>query len=467
MIFNDKGEPVKMGYDGAESVSRHRNWLNNNSPVDHSEEQVLDFHKRNTLVAHLYDLYRSDTICYAIVEAMVTNISTPRLISQTGNDEYDQKREKLFSRFFLNCEVSGLSMAEVIRLIIRELCLAGECFILLGSKKLQMIEGNRIATDPKNKKKQEVEGVVLNSEGTPTSYRICGFDKNGRLDVKNGKYVSARNCIHIAHRTRINSIRGIPLMASCVSHLKDISELIKASVNKAKVSSLLTAFVKSETNFHQMHNVNGYDEPLRSSHTSLKTGSICYLEPNESIEILKGGDIGNLDAFIRERVADCLSTLGLSLECLRSYSNSSYASSRATRSMLAHKFNEYRSMLETKGLNRVAFWYSAKLNKEGILTAPADIDMQDYKLAWKAIPTLDAQKDAVTHNVLLKNGMTNLSKIQGEKGEDWTEILEGRAKELSAIKEIADKYGINASMLMPEYSFDQPLDDSDEVDNKT
>ena len=63
--------------------------------------------------------------------------------------------------------------------------------------------------------------------------------------------------------------------------------------------------------------------------------------------------------------------------------------------------------------------------------------------------------------------MTNLSKIQGEKGEDWTEILEGRAKELSAIKEIADKYGINASMLMPEYSFDQPLDDSDEVDNKT
>jgi len=93
--------------------------------------------------------------------------------------------------------------------------------------------------------------------------------------------------------------------------------------------------------------------------------------------------------------------------------------------------------------------------------------MQDYKLAWKAIPTLDAQKDAVTHNVLLKNGMTNLSKIQGEKGEDWTEILEGRAKELSAIKEIADKYGINASMLMPEYSFDQPLDDSDEVDNKT
>ena len=46
-------------------------------------------------------------------------------------------------------------MAEVIRLIIRELCLAGECFILLGSKKLQMIEGNRIATDPKNKKKQE------------------------------------------------------------------------------------------------------------------------------------------------------------------------------------------------------------------------------------------------------------------------------------------------------------------------
>ena len=76
MIFNDKGEPVKMGYDGAESVSRHRNWLNNNSPVDHSEEQVLDFHKRNTLVAHLYDLYRSDTICYAIVEAMVTNSIT-------------------------------------------------------------------------------------------------------------------------------------------------------------------------------------------------------------------------------------------------------------------------------------------------------------------------------------------------------------------------------------------------------
>lgn len=466
MIFNHNGDPVKLGYDGAEPVSRHRNWLNNNSPVDHSEEQVLNFHKRQTLVAHLYDLYRSDTICYAIVEAMVTNISSPKFISQTGNDKYDQAREKLFKKFFLNCEVSGLSMAEVIRLIVRELCLAGEVLVILGDK-LQMIECSRLASDPKNKKKQEIEGVVLNNKGAPSSYRICGYDKNGRLDVKNGKYISARNCIHIAHRTRINSIRGVPLLASSVSHLKDISELIKASVNKAKVSSLLTAFVKSETNFHQMHNVNGYDEPLRSSHTSLKTGSICYLEPNESIEILKGGDIGNLDAFIRERCGEVLAGLGLSLECLKNFGGSSYASSRATRSMLANKFNQYRAMLENKGLNRIAFWYSAKLNKDGILPSPAGVDQQDFKLSWQAIPTLDAQKDAVTHNVLLKNGMTNLAKIQDEKGDDWYDVLEGRAKELSAIQEIADKYGINASMLMPEYSFDQPLAEGDEVDENT
>ena len=122
-------------------------------------------------------------------------------------------------------------------------------------------------------------------------------------------------------------------------------------------------------------------------------------------------------------------------------------------------------MIETKFLNRVGFWYSAKLNKENKLVSPAGIDMTEIKWAWQAIPTLDAQKDAVTHNVLLKNGMSNLSKIQGEKGDDWHDVIEQRAKELSAITDIANKYGINANMLMPEYTFDQPIDEGDEVDN--
>lgn len=468
MIFDDKGnqvKPTKFGYDGAESMSNHRNWLNNNSPVDYSEEQVLDFNKRNTLVSHLYDLYRNDVVCYSIIESMVTNIASPKLVSMTGNEEYDDAREKEFKKFFNNCEVSGLSLPEVLRLIIRELCLSGEVFCLLGKKSLQLCEANRVASDPKNKKKLEVDGVVLNSEGTPTSYRICNFNEQGRLDVTNGKYVSARNCIHIASRSRISSIRGTPLLASAVNHLKDISELVKASVNKAKISSLLTAFVKSESNYHQMHSVNGFDEPMRSSHTSLKTGSVAYLEPSESIEIVRGGDIGNIDEFVQERISDVLGVLGLSIEALRSFSKSSYASSRATRSMLANKFNQYRSMIETKFLNRVGFWYSAKLNKENKLVSPDGIDMTEIKWAWQAIPTLDAQKDAVTHNVLLKNGMSNLSKIQGEKGDDWHDVIEQRAKELSAITDIANKYGINANMLMPEYTFDQPIDEGDEVDN--
>jgi capsid protein len=469
MILDDKGEVVstKFGYEGSQAVSRHRNWLSTTSPVDISEEQVLPFAQRNTLVSHLYELYRNDPVCFAIVESIVTNVASPKLISNTGDDEYDAEKERLFARWFNNCETTGFSLPEVLRLVLRELCLAGEVFLMLGPSKLMLIEANRIASDPKNKKKQEVEGIVINSEGRATSYRVCGFDDRGRLDVTKGKYVSARNCIHVASRNRISSIRGTPWLSSSISLLKDIQELVKASVSKAKISSLLSAFVKSETSHHQMHNVGGYDEPLRSSHTKLATGAVMYLEPNEDIKIIQGGDIGNLDDFIEMRISDVLATLGLSIEALRSFSKSSYASSRATRSMLANKFGQYREMLETKLLNRVQFWYSSKLVKEGMLNQTDGIDNEAINWSWKAIPSLDVQKDALTHSTLLKNGMSNLAEIQNEKGKDWQATIEGRAQELRYAQDMADKYGVNPSLLLPEYQYDQPLQDEpiDEVDS--
>ena len=157
MILDDKGEVVstKFGYEGSQAVSRHRNWLSTTSPVDISEEQVLPFAQRNTLVSHLYELYRNDPVCFAIVESIVTNVASPKLISNTGDDEYDAEKERLFARWFNNCETTGFSLPEVLRLVLRELCLAGEVFLMLGPSKLMLIEANRIASDPKNKKKQE------------------------------------------------------------------------------------------------------------------------------------------------------------------------------------------------------------------------------------------------------------------------------------------------------------------------
>ena len=343
-------------------------------------------------------------------------------------------------------------MREIISMIIKSLCLEGEIFFMLTNDgMLQAIEPIRIQSKTKDKAENEIDGIRFNKNGKPTSYRICQLDSSGKVDILNGRHVAARNIIHIANRTRINSLRGIPMLGSCVNQIKDVAELVRATIQKSKISACLTAFVTLDNPHAERWNQNGYDEPARSENLDLRSGAIYLLNQGESLQVVESkANVENIDQFIEQRVSDILAVLGLTTSVLKGFDKTSYASSRATRSITSHTFKLWRTMLEEKFLSRVQFWKASKMVK--IDQLPESEEQTSVEFPFITPPSLDKKADYQADAVGLSNGLQTLSDVLGEKGgEDWQDKMEQRAIELAKAQELAKKYQVPVESLLPNY----------------
>jgi lambda family phage portal protein len=450
-LYDSKGKPVSFSYDGANAVGRHNDWKPIANPAL-SEEEVLPIHKRQTLIGHLNDLFRNSPLTQSIVQCIITNVGFPKLRSATSNDDFNKTKDELFAKWFSNCEFTSLNLRDLCGLIVKSLCLEGEVFFMLTKEgQLQAIEACRIQSNPNNKPENEIDGIRFNKNGKPTAYRVCNFNQWGSVDFSKGKYVQARNMIHVANRTRVNSLRGIPLLASSVNSLKDVQELIRATVQKQKISACLTAFVSVENPLAERWSNNGMDEPARSEHLDLRSGAIYMLQPNEKISVVESkANTGDMETFIEQRVSDILATVGLTNSVLKGFDKTSYASSRATRSITSHTFKLWRMNIEERFLNRVQFWKSAKMVNLGELPKSEEQEKVDWQFVVP--PSLDRNADLKADAASLQNGLANLSDVLGEKhGQDWEEKLEQRAIEISKAKELAKQYDVPINSLLPNY----------------
>ena len=428
-ILDHKGNPVHFGYQGAKSQSKDIDYLTNFSSINAREEKVLTEGERIKLLSNLRNSYRNNVITNAVIETMQTNVGKCKVQSKTDNEEFDTERDKVFKRWIRDIEVTGMNLGGVIKLVIQELALAGDCLIvLLKSGKIQLVPSERIcsAQNPENRKADEVSGCRVNKFGAITHFRVVGYDAMGNVDRENGNYVSARDSIFIRNQTRIGSIRGIPMLAPAMNALQSIEEIHQSYTTKIKVNSLFACAITSKNPYEERWSMNNGQEGSRSSFTTLESGSLLMLEDGEDItQIDASKGTNEIEKFLLYLITFVASPLVGSIESLVGFSNATFASSRVTKTQANFKFKQYREMLEEQLLRRLFNWKTRKMQKFGDL--PDSIDFLDYEDAlsfnWTYLPVLDSEKQAKVDANMIDNNLISYTDLFAEKGKDFeTEI---------------------------------------------
>lgn len=459
-LLDSKGNEIQFGYSASRPSWRKQNDALDRSSILESEDKVLQRGNRLEMLSTLRDLERNNPIARSIVQVFVSNLGQCSFQSMTGAEDYDQERNKLFKRYFKNCEVTGFGMQKVLQHIISDLLLAGEVFVLLTkSGSIQLIPSERVASSMDKTKMRENEsaGIVSNRFGTAQSYRICQM-KDGMVDEGKASYVPASNIIHISNNLRIGQQRGTPMLASATKTLQDIHEVQTAYTAKVKVSSALTGFITSNQPYSARWDGNEFEgDQMRSSYKKLYSGSLLLLENGESVQTIQGGAIDGVDAFLTQLISFACSSVGITHENLVGWSNASFSSSKATREVTNHRFKQIREMLEDTFLRRLARWRTYKFeNNEEIESSE---DREELEFQWTRSPTLDRRQDAQTDALLIEKGLASKSTIFANNGLDYKEEVAKMAEDASteqeafggdvatdtnapSIKEKMDAYGV-------------------------
>ena len=436
MILDEFGKPAQFGYGGAKPHWRRtHDAIQERSRIVESEEKVLDHGSRLELLSNLRDLERNNPICRAIVQVFVSNLGNCTFNASTENKDLDDQREKAFSKYFKNCEITGQGMQRVLACIISDLLLAGEVFVILtkgGS--IQLLPSERIGSGmySDDKRENEIEGLVLNKFGMPIAYRVAGL-KDGVVDYTAGSYIPARDVIHIAHRTRIGQLRGTPMLAPAFKTLEDIHEVQSAFTAKVKTSSALTGFITSNHPTSARWDGSEFsEEPMRSTYKKLYSGSLLLLEQGESVQTIQGGAIDGVDKFLVSLISFACSSVGITMENLVGWSNASFSSSKATRAVTNHRFGQIRDDMENQFLRRLCRWRQYKWQNNEELPEMDESTREEFSFQWTGSPTLDRRQDAQTDALLLEKGLASPSTIFANNGLDYQTEVEkiGRDKKL-------------------------------------
>ena len=441
-ILDHKGQPVHFGYKGAKAHSKDIDYFTNFSSINQREEKVLSEGERIKLLSNLRNSFRNNIITNAIIETLQTNVGKCKVQSKTGEQDFDDTREKLFKRWSNEIEITGLNLGNVIKLVIQELALAGDCLIvLLKNGKIQLVPSERIcsAQNPEERKADEVSGCRVNKFGTITHFRIAGYDAQGNIDRENGNYVTARDAIFIKNQTRIGSIRGIPFLAPAMNALQSIEEIHQSYTTKIKVNSLFACAITSKSPYDDRWSMNNFEEGSRSSFTTLESGSLLMLEEGEDItQIDASKGTNEIEKFLLYLITFVASPCIGSIESLVGYSNATFASSRVTKTQANFKFKQYREMLEEQLLKRLFNWKTRKMQKYGDL--PDNIDFLDYEdsltFNWTYLPVLDTEKQANVDSKMIENNLISYTELFNEKGKDFETEVQQIAKDKKLIQEL-------------------------------
>jgi capsid protein len=401
---------------------------------------------------------RNNEYAASLHNSFQTNLGTSTMRSKAPDaKEYNDAKERLWLRYTENCEVSGLSLAEVESIIYTELLCAGEVFALkLKDGRFQLIPSEYVFSAP-DADENECQGIIYNGPA-PIAYRIGSRDKNGQL-VPGASPVPAALVMHIYRRERVEQRRGVPWLSAAVNSLKDIDELTTAKVQSVKNQSFLSFAVTSDSgsgvlpNLAETGNTNGATKATGrpSKRIKLETGTVVYMERGDEIRALSTQfQSQDFEAFLLSRLRAVGATIGLPLELfLEGYKDSSYSSARATNMAWGRKVRTIRELLSRLFLHPLQLWFSGRQRAAGALKGTPALD-RECDFSWPPVPHIDELKETEANIAKLAAGLTTYSAVYAENNLFFEDEVKVRARDARLLIEAAKAEGVPVSMLLPD-----------------
>ncbi len=434
---------------------RDKGWM----PVNAAAQQT-DRAARDLIRAKSRDLERNSDIGEAMVDAFERNVIGTGIRLQakiknedgTENEALNTKIEELWRDWSRPryCDTSGQqSFQEMQAMAIRRLLYDGGILFIkvytggkysfrLQAKEVDELDTSIIKQKPDGGK--IVDGIEFDPYGKPIAYYFRRYTVDGYY-LGESERIPADRVIFLWEKKRPTQIREISPMARTLDRIRDMNEYMTAISVKERVLACLSVFIKKNNpgTFGRgvtIDKQSGYQERM------LAPGMIQELNAGEDVVVVNpSGQASNAKDFIvtQQRLAG--SGQGLSYEVVsRDMSQVNYSSARQGLLEDQKTYSKYQQFIIEHFCQEVYSSFLISIVLNGLIEIPDFWNQKEKYLRHEWITPgwswIDPLKEVSANMNAVKNNFDTLSRICGERGLDWREVLEQRQKELEYMKKL-------------------------------
>lgn len=492
-------------YTGATNKRSMQNWATNGNNANSAILNDLPI-----LRERCRDLYNNTPAARGAISTINTNVIGPGLILRSTpalevlglTDEEGQELSDLIEREFelwadsqLSCDYTRkLNFAEIQRLVSVSQQISGDVFVLMpwvkrqGSiydVKLQLIEADRICNPndlPDDKK--IAGGIEYDDDGIPIAIHIRTPHPGNQLDLSRptwerieyyGAKTGRRNVLHVMEHERIDQARGVPILASVIETIKQISKYSEAEIAAAVVNAVLAVFVKRPPPSDDMpvdYGDENEEKPWENTEYKLGSGTWIDGAPGEELQVVNAARPSNqFDPFFLATMKQVGMALELPFEILIKHFSSSYSASRAALLEAWKMFKVKRGFIISNFCQPAFEEFLTEAVIKGRINAPGFLSDVAIRAAYCSAqwvgPTpgqLDPGKEYDAANKAVEYGFTSRTRATAElNGQDFENVVKEKAREEALMRNLGVQ--LNTSTFQP-VAQQNDNDNNNEDDNE-
>lgn len=460
--------------------------------TSYSGDQHLSFHRKK-LLAHSRDLLRNNGIYVGMIERAVSYIVGGGfgLRVRTANKKANTKIEGLWRQWFKRPEIRGLlNGGQVGRMVCRELLAAGDVGITKTDKAtIRLIEAEQIDHPLCD------DGIAKDAYGTPKTYHVCPYGKNGVVSSHDAKPVHARDFLFITDPKRPSQTRGVPALQSSFPMLHRISDvcdseaiswqlLARFAVAVLREGGPEMGYAESASNTEK---TDSDSDDTTTRITELDYALMFHGQPGESVQGIDRNIPGkDFPESIRMFLRLLGLPLGLPLEIiLLDWTKSNYSQSRAVLEQAFETFECYQDILEAAFFAPLLAWkidhWSGAVSKKAMDELRLGVNRDGAPVVeWirPSFPWLDQLKEAQAQAAKLDRTLTTHAHVCKSLKLDREDVLATREQEVTEAIEIGQRLskkfdtdvdwrifaGLDTKAAAP--AVEEDPDDEDETDDE-
>jgi len=408
---------------------------------------------------------------------LAAGIRGPLAQSMAENQEFAYAATRYFAEWGKFCDYTArLQWADVCYLAVLSMLRDGDIGCVLaesatGVPKLQLVEGHRIGNGYALSKEEDVDGVLLNSLGQPTAYKIAvsGELYTNQVETIN---VAAKDFLLFQDFQRADAVRGISALAHAINNLRDIADILAAEKDGVKYNSSQGAFLTTLTGEADptdwdpaASNLTSPDDVTTLKLEDVYSGNIKRLAPGEKVDLLKS-DRPNVtfQGFLDYLARDVAAGLNVPLEFIWNSTGAGGANQRFITAVAQRKIDRLQNLLIRRFCNRIYGWVICKAAQRGDIPALPD---DWYKVRWQpssARITVDAGREARENRADWQCGLRTLQEDLSERAIDPEQHLEQRGREAAKAVAVSKKYNVPLWMVWQGTANGNPLDPEDQAE---
>lgn len=324
---------------------------------------------------------------------------------------------------------------------------------------VQLIEADRLSnSNHASDTPQLTAGVEMDRHGAPLAYHISRTHP-GALGVTvrqwdrilaYGDHTGRRNVLHLYRITRPGQVRGVPMLAPVIEHIKQLARYTEAEIAAAVVSGAFSVFVKMDPEaFSQIFDGEAQQTYLQERPSrwdgQLKPGAAVNLLPGEEIDSANPGRPNTaFDPFVQAVLRQVGVALEIPFEVLIKHFTSSYSASRAALLDFWRFVRCRRDWMATHFCQPIYEAFLAEAIALGRIQAPGWFTDPAVRRAYAAAQwigdgpgAIDPAKEVAAAEKRVELGISTLAAESVlHDGGDWEDKHRQRIKETAARREL-------------------------------